>query len=226
MMTCLPDPQGLSEILLVSGGWWWMTVPDDVTITIASTEPGVCSPASADTLAHPCHAAQPGLNIFSEIKTNFGPWSWEQSRQGSSSSEGKDTSAEIPRKWWHGHWGQSWPENINKDLQKSPTADVKRVYRYLSGGNSEKKGWGNVGPPQILMMTLCAWHWSWWGWRGCVSSWVWAARPDIETETSTLIGPVEQILSSDWPVGRFSCFCLGLWFVSFTRLQRSINVSL
>ena len=45
-----------------------MTVPDDVTITIASTEPGVLSPTSADTLAHPCHAAQTGLDIFSEIK--------------------------------------------------------------------------------------------------------------------------------------------------------------
>ena len=45
-----------------------MTVPDDVTITVASTEPGVLSPTSADTLAHPCHAAQTGLDIFSVIK--------------------------------------------------------------------------------------------------------------------------------------------------------------
>ena len=45
-----------------------MTVPDDVTITVASTEPGVLSPTSADTLAHPCHAAQPGLDIFQKTK--------------------------------------------------------------------------------------------------------------------------------------------------------------
>ena len=68
-MTSLPDPRGWSAVILIfSGGW--TTLTDDVTIIIAdvaSTELVVASPTSADTLAHPCHAAQPGLNIFSEI---------------------------------------------------------------------------------------------------------------------------------------------------------------
>ena len=79
-----------------------MTVPDDVTITIAaSTELVVASPASADALAHPCHVQG---SIFSQTFLNseytiIRPWSFEQSRQGFSNSEGKDTMAEIPRKW-------------------------------------------------------------------------------------------------------------------------------
>ena len=157
-----------------------MTLPDDVTIIIAdvaSTELVVVSPASADTLAHACHRAHSGLKIITQlffktdyIYSNLGPCSLEQSRQGFSISEGKDTRAEIPRKWGHGQWGQSWTKRINKDLQKSC---CRRVQRGLSGiwgvyenclkrSCRKSKYSGNIAPfLEILVMTLCAWHWRW-----------------------------------------------------------------
>ena len=52
-----------------------MTGPDDVTITIAdvaSTEPLVVSPASADTLAHPYHAAGVNTETVFTIMSDLG----------------------------------------------------------------------------------------------------------------------------------------------------------
>ena len=72
-MTSLPDPRGLSAvILLFSGGW--MTLPDDVTIIIAdvaSTELVVASPTSADTLAHACHRAHGSTMSQFFFKTDY-----------------------------------------------------------------------------------------------------------------------------------------------------------